>query len=418
MDSKEEIITIEKVVNTGAGLGRLSNGKVIFVPFTLPSEKIKVKITGGKKDFAFGKVIDIITPSPKRSGFHCTVFTKCGGCNYGHTNYDYEIELKKAILFEILEKDTKITKEFILNELPFSILKSKNRFGYRNNAILKVDHKGNLGFFESKSLKIIPFNEFCKLLPEEMNKYLSQIEKDIFLFTKGFRIRLGDKIYQKGIPTLKNDKFAFYDVNEFKYRVDIDGFFQVNRFNNNTFQKDVVEFIDEGIDSFVELYAGVGFFTLPIIKNKNIKNIYACELSKNAVNNAIYNIYSNLGDNSSTEINSFKTYDIFNEKIKSNIKNSFNTTFEAMDSEEFISSIDNIDTLLVDPPRAGLTNNIIKNIISKKIRKIIYVSCNPSTFARDIKSLIENNYKLKYLKMIDNFPLTYHIEVIGVLELK
>ncbi|MCX8058147.1 MAG: TRAM domain-containing protein [Spirochaetes bacterium] len=379
------LITIEKVTYKGYGFGHTEEGKIIFTPFVLPGEEVEIKIKEDKKDYFIGEVKDIVKSSPYRIKPICDIFGYCGGCDFLNVDYDYEIVLKIEILKELFFRNH-LEYEFE-NEKKFEIIKSPSRFYYRNNAQLKVSEKGELGFFKEKTLRVIPFrNDICFFLTERIREFIKNLSDDILLFNKGFRIRDGIDIFLKGLKGYKEDEKAIYKVKDYYYELDIDGFFQVNKFTNPLFIEKVLEIIgDDKINNFVELYCGVGFFSIPIFINKKISNYYAYEISKKAIDYA--------------KINNFKNNTFIN--------------FIQMDAEIAIDHVEDIDILLVDPPRSGLTERLISRIIEKKIKKLIYISCNPSTFVRDFSKLNRNGYNIDNLVFLDNFAGTYHFELIS-----
>lgn len=378
-------LNIEKVTYQGFGLSRTEDGKIVFIPYVLPNEKVKVKIKEDKKDYLVCEIEELIEVSPYRIKPICEIFGICGGCDFLNIEYDYELLLKKDILKEIFYRNH-IPFDFE-NKSVFEIIKSPSRLYYRNNAQLKVSERGEIGFFKEKTLKVIPFkNDICFLLSQNIREYLKNINKDFLLFTKGFRIREGEGLFIKGLKGVNDSEIAIYKVKNYSYQIDIDGFFQVNNFTNPIFIDLTLNLVNDfEINNFVELYAGAGFFSIPIFKEKKIKNYFAYELSKKAIEFAKIN----------------------------NKNNNTNINFIAEDSEVAIEKHKNIDFLLVDPPRSGLTDRIINSIIDKKIRNIIYISCNPSTYARDVYKLIQNGYKIEKLFLLDNFPVTYHFEIIS-----
>jgi len=372
-------ITIEKIVHEGLGLSRLPDGKIIFVPYSLPGEKLEVFIKQDKKDFAFGRINSVLEKSDKRIEPVCPVFEKCGGCSFLHTGYETELEIKKSVLDDILKRNEIVYPEY-------NVIESPDRFHYRNNAQIKVTMDGELGFYQQNSLKIIPFRDRnCFLLTGNILDHLKNIDQDTLLFTKGFRIREGREIYTKGIPGEKYTKTIEYIVNKNIYELDIDGFFQVNSLTNPLFLDEVSLLVNEQVRHFLELYSGIGFFSIPLSKNKNIQNYTGVELSNTAVRHAKNN----------------------------NKHNNTQVDFIAGDAEAYFEKAQDVDALLVDPPRQGLGLSLVEKIIRKKPEHIFYISCNPATYARDVRKLQEHGYSIKKISIIDNFPGTYHFELIS-----
>lgn len=373
------IIKIDSIGTNGVGVGKLEDGKTCFVPFTLASEVCQIEILENHSDYAFAKATQILEKSKDRIIPSCEIFEKCGGCNFLHTTYENEIKIKKDI---VLQNISRIGKTSYNKEI--EIIKTNERFYYRNNVQIKTTSNGEIGFYAPKTLKIIPFPNFkCLLLTKNMQDFIDSLDKKFFLFTKGFTLRDGLKIYSAHLNYPTDGNFCEYKVNEFIYRVGISDFFQVNTFLLDKFQNRVASLIEENL-STVELYGGAGFFSLPISKKLQILKVN--EISKRAIANGIFNAKQN------------------------NIKN---IEFIASDASIFIKKFNDIEQILVDPPRAGMEKEVIDTIINSKINRIIYVSCNPSTFSRDLSLLSIAGFKLEDLYIIDNFPSTYHIEIIG-----
>ncbi len=266
-------------------------------------------------------------------------------------------------------------------------MKSNQRFHYRNNVQIKTTSDGLIGFYAPKTLKVIPFPNYkCLLLTKNMEQFIDNLDKKYFLFTKGFTLRDGIKIYSSHLNFETDSEYCEYKVNEFTYRIGISDFFQVNNFQLNIFQDTVASFIIQDLPT-VELYGGAGFFSLKAAKN--LEKLYVNEISKRAIK-----------------------YGKFNAE-KNNINN---IEFIASDASIFIKKNLNFNQLLVDPPREGMGKDVIDSIKKFKVERIIYVSCNPSTFSRDLFYLKEACFNLKKLIFIDNFPATYHIELITLIE--
>jgi len=394
---EKEIVKINSIGANGVGVTKTKDGKICFVPFTLEDEICEIDIVENHSDYAVGKLIRVIEKSEKRIEPQCAIFEKCGGCNFLHTTYENELNIKKKVVLETLSKIGKINYEEIINvdekgknnqnNNDNFLIPSKSRFHYRNNVQIKTTKDGEIGFYAPKTLKVVPFPNFkCLLLTERMQNFIDNIDKKFFLFTKGFTLRDGLKIYSAHLNYLTDSNFCEYKVNDFIYRVGISDFFQVNSFLLDRFQLEACNLVKEDF-STIELYGGVGFFSLPMAKK--LDNLLVNELSKNAISNGKFNSKQN---------------------------NINNIEFIASDASFFIKKYNDVLQIFVDPPRAGMEKEVVKIIKDSKIQRIIYVSCNPATFSRDLLDLSEKGFKLKKLKIIDNFPATYHIELISLIE--
>jgi len=407
-------IKIDKIVYGGKGIGKVNN-KTCFVPYVLPEEEVDVEVVKEKTKLCEGVIKNIIKKSPLRIDPKCKYFTECGGCDFQHANYETQIKIKKDILEETLNRIGKIEKYVD------KIVPSKNPFFYRNRVQFKSDGK-NFGFFKSESKEIINiescvishekineaikgFREICKLHKniKEIHVYYPNTEKALIKIVLNEYEEINTKsitgnlpIDVNGIGIYLNSKrlktfgktFTFEKVEKFNFRVSIDSFFQVNRFQIENILNEVLQEVEEN-KVVGDIFCGVGLFTIPV--SKKSKKVFGIELNKSAVKDANYNL----------KINNIKNAKFF----QSSAEKSANIIFGY-----------NPEILIFDPPRTGINKSLIEKILKlKKLKKIIYVSCNPSTAARDI-NLLNKNFELKKVKLIDMFPQTHHIESIFVLE--
>ncbi len=368
---KPQILNIEKIVFGGKGLARY-NGQVVFIEGGLPGEKVKVLLKPGKHFFT-GKIKEILTPSPFRIENSCK-FKECGGCDFRHCSYKYEIELKKAMLIDTLKRIGKIEidQEFI--ELHFS-----KRDHYRIKTGFKAK-RDKIGFFKKKSHLIVDI-DYCLQVPEQVNKRLKEIrdnriKKDFFIEIHPFK--------EETYFYFKGEKGKEIEIRFEKYLMfhKTGNFVQANRDLLKEFVEVVKEFAGEG-ESLLELYCGSGLFTLPLSFNHTA--IHAYEHSESAI-------------------------EMLEKSIKEN--NLKNISVYNLPAEDF--EIQNYSTIVVDPPREGLSGVVLKKVLNSKPEKIVYISCNASTFARDFKTL-STNYTLERLALIDNFPATAHFETVALL---
>ncbi len=420
-------VKIEKLVYGGKGLGRIGE-KACFVPFVIPDEVVEAEVKKEKKSFFECNLLSVIEKSPDRVDPPCRYFTYCGGCDYQHISYERQLTEKKNILKETLSRIGKIENPEIDKIIP-----SKEPFFYRNKAQFKI-YGEKIGFYKRESREIVNI-ESCLLLKEDINQALEGLREilpyltfqpiEVHIYSsnknemlvkfiyprrikrfplglkhlrgfmsnhiKGFGIYRGkpDTIHER-LFTVGNI-YAYEEVLDFKYRVSIDSFFQVNRFQVENLIKEVVsEFENENVSYVVDLYCGVGTLTIPV--SRYVKEVIGVELNRYAVQDANHNKKLN--------------------KIK-------NVSFYRMESQEALELIKERkpDVIIVDPPRTGLSKKILQELNTlSSLKKVIYVSCNPSTLARDLNLLKEGGFSLKSIKLIDMFPQTYHIESISILE--
>ncbi len=398
-------VKIESLDHYGRGIAHINN-KVIFIFNALPNEVVDIKIINDKKQFSEAKVIKYITKSNDRIKSICPYFENCGGCNLLFYNYENTIKFKQNKIKELINKN-KINYNnditVIINETPLS---------YRNKISLKI-YNGKIGFYENKTHKIVPI-EKCLIAKESINKIIKDYKLlNINEGTLTIRSNYNNEItliinskelnYNIDISKLKennkitgivyNDKliygedFYYERIGGMLFKVSYNSFFQVNHYITEKLFKLIEENI--AINSKVlDLYCGVG--TLSLVASKKASEVIGIEIIKNAIINASKNAFLNKKTNLK-----FILGDVANSVTKINQK---------------------FDTLIVDPPRNGLDKNIINYIKENKPSKIIYVSCDPNTLMRDLKSL-EELYQIKDYKILDMFSYTYHLESFVILEL-
>jgi len=377
-------VEIEKIVHGGYGFARLAQG-ICLVPFAVPGDILDIECSP-EDEVAFGWIKKIIRPSLYRKPSLCPVFGLCGGCDFDNMDYEYELNVKKNILIEDLTRLAEVTR--VPDGMPVERVIYSMEYGYRNRAGFKVDSKGNIGFFRKKSHEVVPLpDNGCKLLQGEINGYVSEIRNKKKFKEGGFRIRADTKgnIYRKGVPDIEDDKFCYCYIKGIKFRINIDDFFQVNNFLTGKWVSQIELYLQpEKNDVIADLFCGSGLIALNLAKN--VKSIIGIELNKNAVRSACYNADWN------------------------NIQN---VSFVRGKAEQGISSISNVNKIILDPPRFGLQKSLITAIVKLSARVIVYASCDTATFSRDVKEFIKTGYLLEKITLVDMFPRTKHSEVVA-----
>ncbi|MBN2040779.1 MAG: class I SAM-dependent RNA methyltransferase [Spirochaetes bacterium] len=375
---KTEQIKIEKSAYGGDGLGFI-DGKACFVQYAVPDDFVEIEIHKEKKDFSFGRIINIIKQSELRVKPECPNFGKCGGCDYLNISYDNELKIKKGILKESLTRTGRIPSEKIPE---LSVIKS-SRYHYRSHASVKSLNSES-GFYAKESNHLVTFPEKgCMLLAEPLINKLSSLQN----MPEEFKISLsGDSqcliSFEKEKTVRENEYGLLFDRN-------IMLFFQANKFLRESMLRRVSEYAELSKDSnFIDIGCGVGFFSLFLADKANTG--HGVDISRESIKWARHN----------AELN----------KIT-------NITFEAKPASEIHPYRSEYDVVIADPPRAGLSVKARKTINAISAQRIVYISCNPSTFSRDASDFISSGYSLNKLTLIDMFPGTYHIELIGLFTL-
>lgn len=390
-------VHIDRMDHFGNGIGNI-NGKIIFVKGALPGETVDVTITKDKKSFMEGTINTIIYKSSKRVEPFCNYFGVCGGCSLCHLNYENTLEYKKDRVKNILSK-------FDIPKI--NVIRNENDLYYRNKIELKIVD-GKLGFYEKNTHNLIEIKE-CKVTKKSINKSFEFVknmklenanvtiranyndEVLIIIDSKEKPVILNPKDY-KIVGIVLNDKCIYGQdnfmekINNLFFTVSYNSFFQVNNYIN----LELFNLIKENIvgKTVLDLYSGVG--TLSIVASKVVDKVYSIEVIPNAVKNAL---------------------------INAKINKCYNINFILGKVEDKIGFInDKIDTIIVDPARAGLDKKTIEVINKISPQRIIYVSCDTQSLANNLVDLA--NYEIKKFYILDMFSYTYHIECFCILDRK
>ena len=396
-------MNIERLDDLGRGIGYL-DGKITFIPWTIPGDVVEVIVTENHKKYNVAKVKQFIKYSEKRIQPPCPYFTKCGGCTLQNLAYNDTLEYKVKKIKNIFKKN-KI-------DINLEIIANSNPYNYRNKISLKVIN-GKIGFFENSTHQLVEIDG-CIISNQALNKCIPLIEKmNIINGSITIRCNQNEEILiiiesqdnlKIDIDSLKkeiklvgiiiNDKtfygenYLFERINNVFFKISYDSFFQVNpSVASKLFQivKDNISLNDKVLD----LYCGVG--TLSLMAAANAKSVVGIEIVPNAILNAIFNASINSVDN---------------------------TCFVLNDVSEAVSKISlDFDKVIVDPPRRGLTKEAIEVLLKIRPEKIIYVSCDPHTLVRDCK-LLSENYDIEKSYVLDMFSYTYHVECVCLLNLR
>ena len=378
-------LKIEKVVSGGLGFSKLDE-KVYFVPFSLPGELILGEVYENNKDYAFVKIKEIVESSPNRIEPKCKIFGYCGGCQLQMTNYETQLKIKKEMIEESIKRISKI-------EIPvMDIVKSDSVFNYRNKGSFQVFDDQKIGYCEPGTTNPFPI-KYCPIMEEPINKRISEIlsvdsEREKIKGMKALVIR--SNFDGKTIDSTKKSDSFVEKVEGLNFIVDIDTFFQVNRAiipkRLNHKLSHVLKYkVGKGL---LDLYCGVGIISQFLAPH--FESVIGIEINKTLVKNGL----------KALEMNNIK-----------------NTKLIIAEASHFNELGFKYDTVIINPPRKGISYKMIKSLISAKPKVIIYSSCNPDTFARDIRQLIGGGYSIEYVQGFDMFPNTKHLEVVGVLYL-
>lgn len=446
---KEYIVKIDALGYEGEGIGRVE-GIPIFIQGALIGEEVKVKVTKVKKNFAFGKLIEILKESEERIVPKCSNFDKCGGCTLQHLTYSGQLEFKYNRVKDCIKKIAGLDENIV--KYPLGM---ENEFRYRNKVqfpVGLVNGKVSIGFFSEKTHEIIDMDT-CMLQDEESEQIIRIIrrwidaynivpaKKDgkfypkgvlrhivirksfktkeimIILVTTDKNIPHKDKLINSLIEEMPNVKSIIQNINnkdinwvmgekcvtlygkdyicdyigEYKFNISALSFFQVNPVQTDVLYNKALEYADlSGNEVVFDAYCGTG--TITLFLSQKAKKVYGVEIIEDAIKNA---------------------------KINAKENNISNAEFFVGKSEVIIPKLiqDGIkpDVIVVDPPRKGCDVKLLNAIGEAAPEKVVYVSCDPSTLARDLKILEEHGYKTVEVQPVDMFPMTKHVETVALM---
>jgi len=413
-------LTIEKLVYGGEGLARLPDGKAVFLPFVLPGEEVSATVAKEKSSFARAVADQVLKPAATRIQPKCPYFSSCGGCHYQHTLYTAQLEIKRAILRETLLRNAKFDWKGEIKT------HSAEPWNYRNRTRMKVQGGADfaLGYHRVASHDLLPVKS-CPISSPAVNRVVERLwemgrnggvpsgVKEIEFFADHSDERMVLEIYHlagaegirefagelqkrvaeiRGIaiyaqpgnsgnlPQLKETlgtPSLMYQVGEKPFRVSAGSFFQTNRF----LVRELAQIV--AADSFgkiaLDLYAGVGLFANHLAKR--FDQVFAVE--------------SSLGSAADLKANALK-----------------NVVAVKATTEEFLPRCLNMhpDVVVVDPPRAGLGARATQLLAALRVKRIVYVACDPATLARDVRTFLEFGYQVEEVHLVDLFPQTFHVE--------
>ena len=381
MEEKTGKTQIEKIVYGGMGLAHFEN-MTLFLPYAAAGDTVEFTVTKKKKKCLFGEITDVVQPSPARREAQCPVFGRCGGCHFLHLDYEEETRVKKETFLSTLSRIGGIDTEIV------SYTPCPERFGYRNHALFKVGSNGEAGFSRRESNEIIPFpEEGCLLLPPEMREAISALPPEALTPGTKVRVRLDSfgAIHFWGVEGVISPPDILMKAGDFSFPVYPEAFFQINRHLNDSLMKLAVSLPKKTARKFLDLYCGVGFFTLPMAAR--VMDAVGLEVQRQAHKNSV---------------------------AAARLNKVANVRFIRETAERGFSRVREADLVLTDPPRAGIPASVLKSIIRLRPHEIIMISCDAPTFARDAARLVEASWTPSEIHLIDMFPGTYHVESIAL----
>ena len=433
---RHAVVTIERLVFQGDGMGRLPDGRVIFIPYTAPGDVVEARVDEARADFVRGHVTRTVTASPVRTTPPCPYFGRCGGCQWQHLAHEAQVEWKRQILQELL---TRVGKLDVVPVAPPIVPGAP--WEYRARAQFKVigGARPCIGFHQRETNRVVDIDR-CPLLDPRANAVLRALRhmkhpSFFFLFQRlrevwvavgagtgevllslfahaqdRAAIRLLHHTLQASVPGLVGVTLLEGDprqgprvvdrvgsgavqelVGELRFRVEATAFFQVNGLAAETLTSLVVAGAAlQGGERVLELYSGVGTFTVPLTRRAH--EVVGIEANAAAATNGEANLREN-GCSAGRVIQA-----------------------QVEQALPALAGKGHWDLIVLDPPRQGCSRNILEAVVEMQAPRLIYVSCDPSTLARDLGMLVRSGFRCTSVQPVDLFPQTFHLETVAVLE--
>jgi 23S rRNA (uracil1939-C5)-methyltransferase len=414
MAIKTAEVTLEKFTYGGDAMGRLpdpltgTGGRAVFVPFGLPGEKVRIRLVQEKKNFARGELIEVVEPSPQRITAKCKHFGECGGCHYQHLPYEAQLEAKTEILRDQLQRIGKIE-----NPPVQPMVDCPNPWNYRNHLQFHLSNDGKLGYVSLYGNTILPISE-CHLPNETIDSIWPQLEfeadapfdrisirsdedDDLMIILESDQIEAPELELEAGISVvhlIEEDALVMAGEDHIvmqalgrDFRVSAGSFFQVNTRMAEKMVEHLLDKLPLPAKTILDVYCGVGLFSAFLAPKCG--RLIGIESSPSACEDFAFNL---------DEFDNVELYEGAAEDV-----------ILHLETEQPI--------VLVDPPRSGVDKHALDGIKQLAPNVVAYVSCDPSTLARDAARLIAGGYRLVEVTPFDLFPQTYHIESIAIFEI-
>ncbi|HEV2129332.1 MAG TPA: class I SAM-dependent RNA methyltransferase, partial [Thermomicrobiales bacterium] len=384
-------VTVERIVGDGKGIA-FHDGQTVFIPETAPGDRIRAKVRSHRGKVIQAEIMEILEPSPQRVEPPCPYFFRCGGCDFQQFSYEDQLATKASMIEDSLRRIAKLDP---VPEVP--ITPSPQPLEYRSRAEWQIDQKERkIGYFASGTHDVIDV-EICPILTPNLKTLLTTLRED---FANGLVSR--EAYEYRGVegdvgltlePTgATRSQLVMRTVGGHLYRYNAETFFQANIPVTELLLERVLEIADVAKDEpgiAIDLYCGVGLFTRPLAVR--FPRVIGVESDKTTTDFAAENTEAP-EDGSNVRI--------------------VNAPVERWIAEDR-SPLGRVALVVFDPPRAGAGPKVIEDMLRLRPAHIAAVSCDPATFARDIRGLIDGGYELVSIEAFDMFPQTHHVELIG-----
>lgn len=401
-------VRLDAMAHGGEALGRYE-GRAIFVPYSIPGELVRVEIVEDRGRYARARLVDVLEPSPVRVTPPCPFFgqDKCGGCQWQHIDTAVQPRVKGLVTLDQLSRVGKFQDPPIYEPIPDPV-----GWEYRNHALFRVNPEGRLGFLASHSHDVYPITD-CLIIHPLLRSLFQSLDMS-YPELEWLEVRVGTatddlmiliQAKEEESPSLEVDfpvsivqirhddavapliglDYILEQVHERTFRVSATSFFQVNSVQAAQLVTLVMEALElQGTEDVLDAYCGVGLFTAFIAESAGL--VTGIEVNAPAVADA-----------------------------RHNLADLDNITLLEGPVEDVLTGLDHrFDAVVVDPPRAGLAPEVIDALVAMAPQRLVYVSCDPATLARDARRLVRQGYTLAWVQPVDLFPQTYHIENVAL----
>jgi len=398
---------VTAMAHGGDAIGKYQ-GRTVFVPFAIPGERLRVQLVEERKHFIRARLLEVLDPSPVRVTPPCPYFGHCGGCHFQHIAYEAQVQIKGLVVLDQFQRVGKFEAPLVFEPLPDS-----SGWEYRNHARFHITPEGYPGFLAADSQEIIPIKD-CPI----MHPLLSELYTSLDLLlpdVEQLELRVGTatgdlmlllQTYDEEPPSLEVDfplsivqvchdtlpapliglDYITESVHGREFRISATSFYQVNSAQAERLVEIVLGALElEGHERVLDAYCGIGLFTAFLAEEAG--EVVGIEINAASVADAVFNL-----------------------------ADAPNVTLIEGQVEDVLPDWEHpFDAAVLDPPRTGLDPTTLDALVRSSPERIVYVSCDPATLARDARRLVDAGYVLEWVQPVDLFPQTFHIENVALL---